>query len=104
MRVLLVHSEPLTGDVVAAMLRKRGYDVAQAATAQDAVLRCARHEADVVFLDLRNSQASAIAETVALLCRADPALTVICAVEGRSQPPTPGPLALPRPYSVCVVV
>jgi DNA-binding response OmpR family regulator len=50
MRVLLVHSEPLTGDVIAAMLRHRGYNVAQAPTAQEAVLRCARHEADVVFL------------------------------------------------------
>ena len=103
MRVLLVHSEPLTGDVIAAMLRHRGYHVAQAATAPEAVLRCARHEADVVFLDLRAPQASAIAETVALLCRADPALTVICAVEGDSQAPTPCALGLHRPYSVCVV-
>ena len=104
MRVLLVHSEPLTGDVVAAMLRHRGYNVAQAATAQEAVLRCTRHEADVVFLDLRASQASAIAETVALLCSADPGLTVIYAVEGGLQAPTPGALGLHRPYSVCVVV
>jgi DNA-binding response OmpR family regulator len=65
MRVLLVHSEPLTADVLAAMLRHQGYDVVQAATTQEAVLRSARHEADIVFLDLRASQTSAVAETVA---------------------------------------
>jgi CheY-like chemotaxis protein len=103
MRILLVHSEPLTADVLAAMLRHQGYDVVQAATTQEAVLRSARHEADIVFLDLRASQTSAVAETVALLCDADPALFIICAVDGDAEASTPGVICLRRPYSVCAV-
>ena len=103
MRILLVHSEPLTADVLAAMLRHQGYDVVQAATTQEAVLCSARHEADIVFLDLRASQTSAVAETVALLCDADPALFIICAVDGDAEASTPGVICLRRPYSVCAV-
>ncbi len=103
MRVLLVHSEPLTADVLAAMLRHQGYDVVQTATTQEAVLRSARHEADIVFLDLRASQTSAVAETVALLCDADPALFIIYAVDAASEASTSGAICLRRPYSVCAV-
>ena len=103
MRVLLLHSEPLVADVVAAMLRGRGYEVALAAGAPDAVLRCSRHEADIVFIDLRTPRETPVQDVVALLRRADPALAILCAEDGPGEPSSPGALGLHRPYSVAAV-
>ena len=102
MRVLLVHSEPIVGDVVAATLRRRGYDVLSAG-AQEAVLRASRHEADIVLLDLRPPDGASAPELVALLRQADPALAIICARDWGADPPVPGALELHRPYSVASV-
>ena len=103
MRVLLLHTEPLVADVVAAMLRGRGYEVALAGSAQDAVLRCSRHEADIVFLDLRSGHEAPVRDIVALLRRADPTLAILCAEDGPGEPSSPGALGLHRPYSVAAV-
>jgi len=103
MRVLLMHSEPLTGNVLAATLLQQGYDVAQAATTQEAVLRCARRETDIVFLDVRAAQTSVVTTTVKLLRDANPALFIICPVDGDSEAFTPGALCLRRLYSVWAI-
>ena len=103
MRVLLLHSEPLVADVIAAKLRGCGYEVALAASAQDAVLRCSRHEADIVFVDLRSPREAPVGDLVALLRRADPALAILCAEERPGEPSAPGALGLHRPYSVAAV-
>ncbi|MGV8041358.1 MAG: sigma-54-dependent transcriptional regulator [Thermoanaerobaculaceae bacterium] len=52
MRVLIVDDEPVLQDVLSTLLRREGFDVAQAQTAADALRLADEAEVDLVLLDL----------------------------------------------------
>src|SRR4051812_20768088 len=53
MRVLVVEDEWLVREMAVEMLKEAGFQVVEAATAEEAVLRCDEQMADVLFTDIR---------------------------------------------------
>ena len=59
-RILVVDDEPAQRELVAGFLRKRGFDVAEAAGGQDALQRFTREPFDLVLTDQRMADLSGL--------------------------------------------
>jgi len=106
MRVLVVEDEWLVREMAVEMLREAGFDVVEAATAEEALLRCNEEMADVLFTDIR-LPGKLTGWDVAEHCRArDPSVPVIYATgytEGASRQ-VPGSVFFRKPYRADQVV
>src|SRR3954471_3918314 len=100
MRVLVVEDDWLVREMAVEMLREAGFDVIEAATAEEALLRCNEEMADVLFTDIR-LPGKLTGWDVAEHCRArHPSVPVIYATgytEGACRQ-VPGSVFFRKPY------
>ena len=106
MRVLVVDDDDLVRTVAVDTLEDAGFDVIEAATAEEALDRCEERVADVLFTDIMLS-GNLDGWDVAEQCReAHPDLPVIYTTgySLRRHRPVPGSHLLPKPYSPSALV
>lgn len=106
MRVLVVDDDDLVRTVAVDTLEEAGFEVIEAATAEEALDRCEEREADALFTDIMLS-GNLDGWDVAEQCReAYPNLPVIYTTgySLREHRPVPGSRLLPKPYKTAELV
>jgi CheY-like chemotaxis protein len=101
MRVLLVEDDDSLRKSAVRMLRHEGFDIVEAANADEACTRCARYAPHVLFTDIQ-LPGTLDGWDVAERCRSrDPHIAVVytTAFPSRAPRPVPGSLMLEKPYS-----
>src|SRR5919112_2550633 len=106
MKVLVVEDDELVREVAVEGLMEAGFEVVEAASAEEALARCEEHVADVLFTDIR-LPGSLDGWDVAEQCReTNPGLPVIYATGfSHVRPrPVPGSVWFQKPYRTEQVV
>ena len=101
MRVLVVEDDELVRTFAVECLQDEGFEVIEAATAEEGLDRCAEHTADVLFTDIR-LPGELNGWDVAERCRdTNPNIPVVYATGfSRETPrPVPGSIMIYKPYS-----
>jgi CheY-like chemotaxis protein len=57
MKILIVEDDHLVREVAVEILRDEGFEVIEAATAEEGLERCAEHAPDLLFTDIRPRRA-----------------------------------------------
>jgi len=76
MRILIIDDEPVMQDILATLLRREGFSVLQATTAQQGLRLADEHEVDLVLLDLMLPDRHGL-EVLAELKKRDPEIVVV---------------------------
>ena len=106
MKVLIVEDDELVREMAVESLMDAGFEVVEAATAEEALARCEEHVADILFTDIR-LPGSLDGWDVAEQCReTNPRLPVIYATGfSHVRPrPVPGSVWFQKPYRTEQVV
>jgi CheY-like chemotaxis protein len=106
MRVLVVEDDDLVREMAVMSLTDEGFEVIEAATAEEGLDHCAEHAADVLFTDIRLPGLLS-GWDVAERCReSNPSIPVVYATGFSSAPPrpVPGGVMLYKPYLPAQVV